>query len=50
MEGIKIHFNEDKKHEFIKNINKISLKERRQRVENELEKKKKIQRISNFYC
>ena len=27
MEGIKIHFNEDKKHEFIKNINKISLKE-----------------------
>lgn len=41
MEGIKIHFNEDKKHEFIKIINKISLKERRQRVENELEKEKK---------
>ena len=41
MEGIKIHFNEDKNHEFIQNINKISLKERRQRVENELEKEKK---------
>ena len=39
MEGIKIHFNEDKKHEFIKNINKISLKE---------DDKKIIEKYSNY--